>query len=372
MRHLDQGVLLRGGSGTDRATFTFPTLLFTSSGTLLATLRAGSTKDSADERIETIHSSDRGRSWSEPAIPFAPLAVGGHAGSLKHCYLSEIAPRRILGAAMWVDRTQHPGQPLFNPQTEGCLPMAIALCESRDDGRSFGDWWVVPLPEEIGPPSLTSPILRLADGRLAMSIETNKTYFDTSPWRQKAVFVYSDDLGATWSEPQSVAEDPDGRLFNWDLRCNVAPDGTVATFAWTYDNQEKVYLDIQRRISRDNGRSWSAPVALGFADQAGRPAILADGRIVLPFVDRFGSHTIKARMAASVDAAFTPDSEVLLFDPIAGASGRISGTGALLADMEVWSFGLPFAEAIGENEVMVVYYAGNARDLDIRYAILSV
>ena len=36
---------------------------------------------------------------------------------------------------LWIDREAFPGQPLFNPETEGCLPMSILLADSFDGGR---------------------------------------------------------------------------------------------------------------------------------------------------------------------------------------------------------------------------------------------
>lgn len=369
MRIISAGLLGKAEAGTNRANLTFGTVTALADGTLLATLRAGPEKDSAHERIEFYRSADGGTSWSGPVYPFVPPDVGGVGGTLKICYITELAPGRLLAAAMWIDRTTYPGKPLFNAETEGCLPMAILVADSADNGMSWSEWRLVPMPVEIGPPSLTSPVLKLTDGRLAMSIETNKPYLDASKWKQRAVYLYSADNGQTWSAPVTVAEDPTGRIFNWDLRCAVAPDGRVGSFAWTYDSATAKYLDIHRRISSDGGRSWSPPEALGVSDQAARPAILRDGRTVLAWVDRFGSTSIKARLAASLDAPFDPASEVVIYQhprPEAGSAD----TGDMLASMDVWSFGLPFAEALPDGDVLVVYYAGEATALDVRWARL--
>ena len=45
------------------------------------------------------------------------------------------------------------------------------------------------MPDDIGPPSLTNAVLRLADGRLVLSIESNKPYLDTSKWFQRVVHL---------------------------------------------------------------------------------------------------------------------------------------------------------------------------------------
>jgi hypothetical protein len=169
----------------------------------------------------------------------------------------------------------------------------------------------------------------------------------------------------------TVAEDPAGRIFNWDLRAAVAPDGRIASFAWTYDSQKSTYLDIHRRISGDGGMTWTSPEPLGFSDQAARPAISRDGSVVLAWVDRFGTKSIRARYAPSLDAAFDAASEVVIYTH--GASEAASGdTGDMLASMDVWSFGLPFAEALPGGDVLVLYYAGEPTALDVRWARLAV
>jgi hypothetical protein len=249
--------------------------------------------------------------------------------------------------------------------------MSILLADSYDNGRSWNDWRLVPMPDEIGPASLTSPLLKLADGRLAMSIETNKPYLDRSKWKQRAVYLHSSDEGQTWSRPVTVAEDPAGRIFNWDLRAAVAPDGRIASFAWTYDSQTSTYLDIHRRISVDGGESWTPPEPIGVSDQAARPAIRPDGSVVLAWVDRFGSKSIRARYAKLLDAPFEASTEAVLYTHGAGEAAS-SDTGDMLASMDLWSFGLPFAEVLPNGDVLVLYYAGEPKALDIRWARLAV
>lgn len=372
MHILATGILGQGEPGTKRACLTFPTLTCLDDGTLLATGRAGDDKDSDLEQIELYCSHDSGRTWSAPWSPFEAATVEGRAGSLKLCYLTELSPGHILAATMWVDRASYPGKTLFNAETEGCLPMAILLADSFDQGRSWTSWRQVAMPEELGPPSLTNPILKLSDGSLAMSIETNKHYEDGSKWMQKAVFLYSKDLGKTWSEPVSVAEDSEARIFNWDLRCGVGPDERIASFAWTYDRRSEKYLNIHRRISSDGGRSWSGAEDLGFADQAGPPAMLPDGRVVLVWVDRFGSQSIRARIAPSLDAPFDPASEVVVYAHTSGPKNQAGDTGDLLVGMELWSFGLPYAEALPDGDVLVTYYAGDNEAMSLHWARLRL
>ena len=205
-----------------------------------------------------------------------------------------------------------------------------------------------------------------------MSIETNKHYDDAGRWHQRAVLLRSEDDGATWSEPTPLAQDKTGQVFNWDLRAGVDGAGTAASFAWTYNTKTEKYQNIHRRISHDHGRTWSAPTDLGFPDQAGPPAILLDGRVVLAWVDRFGDQCIRARIAPSVDANFDLESEVIVYLHSAPKNGKNQDTGKLLAGMEMWSFGLPFATALPGGDVLVTYYAGDSQTMSLHFTRLEV
>ncbi|MBI3923451.1 MAG: exo-alpha-sialidase [Armatimonadetes bacterium] len=370
---VERGFVRRSEPGTRHAVFTFPNITALSDGRLLATVRAGSTKDTDDETTELFESTEGGRAWFQRPFP-APTLVNGKRGSAKSCQITEIEPGRLLGAVMWVDRESYPGKPLFNSETEGCLPMEIMLSDSYDSGETWSKWRVVPLPAEIGPPSLTSAIMKLKDGTLAMSIETNKTYEDCSKWLQKVVLFHSTDKGQTWGPAVTAGCDPEGRIFNWDQRTGVAPDGRIGAFLWTYDSETNTYLNMRRRVSSDGGYTWSQPEDLGFADQAGRPAILPDGRVVLSYVDRFNTQCIRARWASDIAAPFDPETEAVVYShqTTASTGPRTGATTEALVDQGRWSYGLPCAEALPDGDVIVVYYAGNSEAMDACWARLRL
>ena len=373
MRIVERGILADSVPGTDRAVMTVPSVVVLRSGTLLATCRVGSTKDGDDDHIELYRSDDNGRNWSGASRPWTAPEIEGLKGTLKTCYLTELSPGRLLAASLWVDGESYPGRGLFNPETEGCLPLAILLSESTDLGLTWSSWRVVPVPEEMGPPSLTSPVFKLLDGTLCLSIESNKTYEDASKWYQKAVLMHSRDGGLSWADVVVAGEDPSGRIFNWDQRVGVAPDGRIATFLWTYDSETGRYLNIHRRLSADGGFTWSEAEDLGFTDQPAHPAMLPDGRLVLPWVDRFHSHSIRARLAAGVDASFGSETEVVLYthEQAMAQDPGDEDTGELLEEMGLWTFGLPFAEVLPDGSVMVLYYAGISESMSCYWVRLD-
>jgi len=370
MRIVDEGVLSAAEPGGSRAVANFPTVVQLADGSLLASYSIGSGKDADDLDLELRRSADGGRTWSQPTRPFA-TTLAGRKGSLKAGPITALGGDRLIIAALWIDRDAFPGAPLFNPETEGCLPMVILLADSPDSGATWSAWRVLPMPEEMGPPSLTTGLLRLPSGRLAVSVETNKPYLDSSRWYQCVVYAWSSDDGLTWTAPRTVVADPTGRIANWDQRTGVMPDGTLVSFTWTYDFEAVEYRNITRRISRDEGRSWSDPEDLGFADQAGHPAILRDGRVVLAWVDRFGSRSIKARLAEGASQPFAAETEVTIYrHPSSGGASQPT-TGGMLADMGLWTFGLAHAEALADGIVIVVYYAGREGAMGVRWARLD-
>lgn len=372
MKIIETGQITRSMPETARAIFTFPALVELSNGTLLLTCRSGSSKDSVDETIELYRSLDGGSTWSKVDNSFTEARIHGKRSSFRLCYLTEISPTHLIAASMWIDRETYPGKAFFNPETEGCLPMGIFLADSFDEGASWSDWRFVELPDELGPPSLTNPLIKLPDDTLLMNIETNKHYDDSSKWYQRVVCLHSNDSGHTWGEAIDAGYDSSGRIFNWDQRVGMTADGKLASFTWTYDNRTQEYLNIHRRISLDSGYSWSEAEDIGITDQAAHPAILPDGRVVLAWVDRYHTKSILARTASHIEATFDPASEVLIYAHQANEKTQSDDTGALLEEMSLWSFGLPYAEALRNGDVMVLYYAGNNQTMDIHFTRLSL
>ncbi|HVA88079.1 MAG TPA: sialidase family protein [Candidatus Saccharimonadales bacterium] len=358
MKLIAQGILSAAEPGTGRAVAKQVHLAAFDDGEILATYRVGAASDSDVGNAEIRRSVDGGRTWSAPETPWA-TAFEGRRGTLYAPSLTVLRGDDLLACVLWVDRDEFPGEPIFSPQTEGCLPMRILLADSSDRGRTWTPWREVRMPADVGPPSLTSPVRRLASGRLLLSVESNKEYRDASPWFQRVVYLYSSDEARTWTKPVTVCQDPTGRIRNWDQRVNVAPDARLVSFTWTYDSETVTYRDIHRRVSVDEGLTWSAPEPLGVTDQAGHPAILPDGRVVLPWVDHFETHSLRVRSAAAIDAPLDPASEVVLHASTAAVAGEGTDGGEALLAMGTWTFGSPFALGLRDGSVLVAAYIGD-------------
>lgn len=375
---------IAGTPKTPRAVLTFPALTRLSDGRILASCRAGTTKDSADETVLLAESTDDGCTFSEPWQPFPPTVdCFGVQCTHRMAYLTEMGTAgHVIACVHATDRISFPDAELFNSETEGAVPMHLVLYDSFDYGHTFENPRTVPLPTWAGPASLTSPLIALADGTLLLSNETNKHYNDTSEWDQKVAIWRSVDGGFSWDEgtvASSSATDGDGHIFFWDQRLVLAPDGlTLVAFLWTFDRNTAQYLDIHRRVSRDSGATWEPLEVLdGMTDQPARPALLPDGRCVLAWVDRFAEQpSIRAAIAPGPEGSFGKSMTIYNHAVDVAPENASADTGQILSDMlssELWSFGLPFAQAAaGRGHVMIAYYSGTSSCMNINIARLRV
>jgi sialidase-1 len=369
MRVLAEGTLFTGTAGTRTANCCFPAIVQLPDGTLVVSWRVGSQKDSADGQILLLRSTDEGNSWSAPE----PLPAGPWTdtpGEVHYAPLTVLGQNHLLAALMWVDRSD-PTLPFFNPTTEGILPIRTWFCESRDGGRSWGDYRVMN-EEPDAPPTLTGPVLALDRDRLVCQMEVNKSYEDAGPWRQRAIWKMSQDGGYSWPDCVEVAHDPAGRVFYWDARYSLGANGYVIAALWTYDREAKSDLPIHLCESRDGGQTWSAPRDSGLVGQIGYPVLLGGSRLLLPYIDRYGSPSIRAALSNDLGRTFSENITIYRHQAAQLDPGKNSTAADYLQDMELWTFGRvePFLGIDGT--VWLAYYAGNAQATSIRWARLEV
>jgi len=368
MEVVANGTICEGGPGTSRASNAFASLCVTAGGKLVAGFRSGVNKDAADGNVLVTTSSDGGTAWTEPHAPFDTM-LDGTPGSHRAMNVSEVSPGRVLAVVGWFDRT-NPDRPLFNPDTEGLLPVRNRLWESTDDGETWSDLGLL----ETAPfhqACTTGPILRGAPGVLAAFYETNKDFDDPSPWHHQALVKFSYDEGQTWPEHAVTAADATGSKYYWDQRPAVLRENVLLTLLWTYDRTVGKDVPIHWIRSDDGGRTWGEPASTGIAGQVAYPAALADGRVLMAYVDRFGKRTIRARLSDDEGASWDAAPELVLWPRAGGedvAQDHGDHMGDFLQSMMQWSFGLPSCAQLPDGDVFVTYYAGNPEAHGIHWA----
>ncbi len=125
------------------------------------------------------------------------------------------------------------------------------------------------------------------------------------------------------------------------------PDGTMLGVA----RGRAGHVGIEGRLdairSKDGGRTWSSTATI--ADSA------RDDRNPALGVTTSGIIVLSYRAGGAYDAAGKTD----------------NNTGDPLAEMGLWSFGLPYAESLPNGEVLVVYNAGTKAAMDLHWVRLQ-
>ena len=312
---------------------TFPSVTAPSDGRLIASYRTGSTKDSDDETVEIRFSFDAGNSWSEPAT-FDHDRWSGRltAGGLFHRARQPARLRRTLDRPLHLSRPTplrpcNAGLPANESGLVGFYRQRPYMVRLADRFRATRHWTRKPhqpAPHAPGWPSgAFHRIQQTLRGRAPLG---SICHVVDLPGRRN-------DLERA---PASVRRSV-GRVFHWDQRSAVTPDGRAYAFTWMYDSLAAEYLGIRRFVSADCGVTWNFGESLGIRDQPSHPAILPDGRCVLAWVDRFGTKSIGPRRGRPPRRAdlSTPESEVVLYESAGGRAGAGS-TGETLADMGLW------------------------------------
>lgn len=177
--------------------------------------------DRSATRIVTMESDDRGRTWKNKR-PLTELTSG-----LPYWNCARISKLSDGRLAIVADRISEP---------------------KENGGRSFlwfadaeGTSWTGPVEtplEGIVPDKLTE----LASGRWLLSAHTR-----SGQWLR-----YSDDRGASWSEPVLVASHPELKL----CEVSILPldDGTLVAFL---RENSGLGLDCYKAVSYDEGETWS-------------------------------------------------------------------------------------------------------------------
>ena len=209
------------------------------------------------------------------------------------------------------------------------------------------------------PTPLTGSVVRFPDDELACQVELNKHYEDLEPWHHASVLLFSTDGGKTWPRNSIVSKDPDNKIFYWDQRVSLLPDGRLFVAFWTYDRLAADYLNIHTRYSTDRGRTWSPIHDTGVPGQPGPVFALEDGELAMPVVDRTGPPKITVRRSEDNGVTWPDADVVVVYDAADTTQTEKKATMQdAWAEMYAFSVGLPNVIPLPGGGGLLVYYAG--------------
>lgn len=354
----------------------FPSLCPLHDGTIIAGFQNGPAKNAASSTIRLARSADGGRSWTPLSFGFE-TQFKGVPGSLGCAELVEATPGRLLLFATWWDRTD-PERPLFDPVTEGILHSRQLVAESIDGGDGWSRWREVP-PGGLRGCSLTGPVLRWADGTIAVPFESFREYDDPAPGHHAAWLVTSRDGGRTFSPPILVAEHPDHTIYYWDQRlCTGNEPGSFTALFWSHDLVARRDLTVHVRRGRICGETvvGDPPAALPIPGQIAAPMDLGEGRLLAFVVDRGRPGTMTLWSSGDGGRTWPEASRLVVHvhDERAAVSdgARPIDFAEYWEDMGKWSFGHPVLCLLPDRRVLAVWYAGPPDRMSIHWARIAI
>lgn len=385
MRILDRGTIFDATAAPPVRRFcTVPSLVRLPSGRLVAALRAGSSKDAADEDTLVLVSDDNAATWRLAFPGFGDLPPG--RGRVRAMTLTPIGGDCLVACLTWVDRTD-PALPLFDPQTEGILPTRMLLAASEDAGESWAVLGEMPLAPHTGC-AVTDAILILRDGRMALPYEAWKEWGDTAPGRHHAALRLTSPGGlrtseepaawpGQWPELAIVAHDPAGEVLYWDQRLTVAPDtGELIAMLWSHDRRSSQDIDIHITWSKTpDALQWTPPSSTGIAGQICAPLALGGGRVFAAYVHRHHPPSLRAVLSSDFGRTWTAAEELIFYEKVRGGESGMGDSrdfSDYWADMTIWTFGHPTPLLLPNGDVIVAYYAGDSTAMGIHWVRIGL
>ena len=358
----------------------FTSLCRLQSGKILCGFQIGPKKHAVTSTIGFCHSTDEGQTWHRLPI-HVETKIDGVPGSLSTAEMVEVCPGRLLLFATWFDRSD-PDRPLFDPITEGILKSRQLLAVSTDDGLSWSSWRELPTADLKGC-AITGPALRWDDGTIALAFESFKEFDDPKIGRHAAWLMLSHDGGETFSLPLLVAQHPEHAVYYWDQRlCTGAQAGDWTALFWTHHLSEKRDLNVHlRHGSRVSGtageRLTLQPIQItSIPGQIAAPLWLHDGRLLAFVVDRDRPGTLTLWCSADKGASWPIQNRLIVHthDERATLSQGKENVDfkQYWEDMAKWSFGHPAIRLLGDNRVLLAWYAGTPECMSIHWARVCV
>jgi hypothetical protein len=183
------------------------------------------------------------------------------------------------------------------------------------------------------------------------------------------VAFVSHDRGESWPDYIDVMVDPAQYVIYWESKIVQFGDGRLLAAAWAYDQAAAKDLPNQYAISRDGGKTWSAPRSTGLQGQTLTPFLLEDERILCVYrrMDQPGLWANVSRLEG--DKWVNDACESLWGAQVAGLTGD---SGNMAQNFNVLRFGAPCIAALPDGAVFTAFWGYEECVSSIRWFKLRI
>ena len=329
----------------------FPGITCLPSGELLALFELGEAFESVDSRTVLSRSTDAGKTWQLQGELYDQNKLGlgfPCSETLKTLLLKD---GRLMATGYRFHR-KDPNQTIANPKTGGVLPADVVVTFSTDLGRN----WALPRVIEHGlpePVELSGPCIESASGDLLGTAAPFKCWDGSNPTGLLGILFRSRDKGQTWDTSGRFFQTPARDVVPFESRLIEMQPGRLVTISWAYDMTHNRNLNNHVTVSRDNGKTWSAPIDTGHLGQASNLLWLGGEQLLSIHAHREGETGLFIRLVDFTNDVWNVKDETVIW-----GRGNVGTNSAVLADL-FWNlkFGQPSLLNLGGGELLAYHWA---------------
>ena len=333
----------------------YPQATILENGDIACLYRQGATKHSYDGVLVLQTSSDRGASWSDPAIAFDGRSLRPPQSVVSGGVCQ--APSCELLVTFGLVDASHPDVYAFS---EEGLTFERQICASRSaDG---GQTWSPPAVIDTSPyplAGITAKPFVLPEGKICVPVEIS-----LPSGAQATAAAFSSDGGRTFGPLVTFAADHSGQRSLCDAHFATLASGDLLMLLWTFLQEGERTIDVHQSISSDRGRTWSAPQGTGIQGQVTVPLELSSGAVIAVSNHREPPQGIQL-WASDGGGTWDSDHPVQMWDvrgscvlgqPTVNAPPP-ADEGGIWEALQAFTFGTPDLVALADGSIVMVYYA---------------
>lgn len=315
------------------------------------------------------HSSDQGKTWTEPAPVWPSLS---DEWALFVAISQDRADKLYLyGLQCKIDE---PGESNWSDATQGLKQNDLIWASSSDRGRSWSQPTIIAKPTP-GSGEAPGPLCVTRGGRMIACYAPSNTFDPrVKPERNQVVAVFSDDGGNTWGHSAMLRFD-DRETSAAEAWVVELSDGRLLGTAWHVpgggDDLPNAFA-----VSHDGGTTWRPTQSTGILGQTTALAPWTDGRALFLYNQRkHGEPGVWLAVARPSDADFGIEHNQIVWQAQTTTRSQSSGD---LTEWSDFSFGepcvtrLPDSPGVDGSTWLVALWCIQPSGSGIRYVKLKL
>ena len=357
---LAEGFVFRAPADGPTAVASGPRCAVTNSGEVVCTFMVQAEMGLNDFMPMLARSRDGGATWEEPATIWPRLqdqwAIFGSVSRAPGGELLFYGTRTRIAA---------PGETNWCPATQGLKANELLWARSRDDGRTWTDPTVIPMPIP-GAAEAPGALCAARDGAWHACYSPYNTFDpELVVERNQVVLLTSRDEGNTWRHTAMLSFEHSYATAAEAWVIELA-DGRLLGTCWNLNQQDGSDFPNAYGLSRDGGRTWCPTHSTGIMGQSTALAPLPDGRALFIYNQRrHGDPGVRLAVARPTESSFGVEA-----DEIAWRADRPTTASTGHADWTGFSFGEPHVAVLPDGSWLVVLWCIQPDGRGIRYVRL--